>query len=183
MSKIGKKPVKIPEGIKVEIKEGIIVFQNEKGKSLKIPILSGIKAVIENNNLIFKPENNNKQTRSNWGTIRSLSNNAVIGLTSGFEKVLEIKGLGYRAAKENDKIVFQLGFSHPIEFKIPDDLEIEVEGNNIIKIRGIDKSRVGEIAAQIRKFRKPEPYKGKGIRYQGEFIKLKAGKKAIKNAG
>jgi len=179
MAKIGKKPISIPENIEVEVKKDEIVFQDKKGRSLKVPILSGIEPKLEQGNLVFTTTNKNKQTKSNWGTLRSLCNNAIIGLNSGFEKILEIKGLGYKAKKEGNKIILQLGFSHPIEFSIPEDIEIEVERENIIRVKGIDKNRVGEIASKLRRLREPEPYKGKGIRYQGEFIRMKAGKKAV----
>lgn len=179
MSRIGKKPIKIPKEIKTEIKEKELVFENTQGRTLIIPLLKGIKPEMKEDNLLFRSVSDKKQIRSNWGTMRSLASNAVIGLSTGFEKTLEIEGLGYKVSKQDKELVFNLGYSHPIQFEIPEGIEIEVEKNKIIKIKGYDKQLVGETAAKIRKLKKPEPYKGKGIRYQGEIVRRKVGKKAV----
>lgn len=119
-----------------------------------------------------------KQTRSNWGTLASLSLNAIQGLVKDFEKTLVIEGIGYKVTQEGNKLVFGLGFSHPVNYEVPVGVEAALEKNKIIKLKSFDKALLGQTAAEIRAFKKPEPYKGKGIRYQGEVIKLKAGKKA-----
>lgn len=176
MSKIGKKIIVIPEGIKIEIKDGDINFQNAKGEILNFKILPGVLVSVQDKTLSFTIEKKNRQSRTNWGTIRSLANNAVIGLSQGFSKTLEIEGIGYRVEKEGEDLVFKLGFSHPIRLPLPAGIKAEI-AKNILKISGIDKALVGKVAAEIRNLRKPEPYKGKGIRYQGEVIKKKTGKK------
>ncbi len=175
MSKIGKKPIVIPNNVEVEINDGFLDFKGSNGSS-KIKIPSYIKAEIKEGNILFSPENNSKQARANWGTIRSLANNAIIGLTEGFSKNLEVEGIGYRANMEGENLVLNLGLSHPIKFTPPQGIKISTE-KNTIKISGIDNALVGQVAAKIRAFKKPEPYKGKGIRYQGEIVRRKAGKK------
>jgi large subunit ribosomal protein L6 len=175
MSKIGKKPIVIPNNVEVEISDGFLDFKGSNGSS-KIKIPSYIKAEIKEGNILFSPENNSKQARANWGTIRSLANNAIIGLTEGFSKNLEVEGIGYRANMEGENLVLNLGLSHPIKFTPPQGIKISTE-KNTIKISGIDNALVGQVAAKIRAFKKPEPYKGKGIRYQGEIVRRKVGKK------
>lgn len=177
MSKIGKKTIMIPEGVSVDIKEDSIEVIG-KSDTLKVPRLSGIKVEIKDNEIAFSPEDKNKQTLSNWGTQRSLTQNAVIGVVEGFKKELIIKGVGYRARVEDKSLVLGLGFSHPIKYSIPEGINITVEKNTVI-VSGIDKAAVGEAAAKIRSFRKPEPYKGKGIRYSDEIVRRKPGKKAV----
>ena len=181
MSKIGKKPIMIPENAEVEISGGILKFKGVNG-SLDLKIPPYIKAEIKNNILLFSPENNSQETMANWGTARALSNNAILGVTQGFNKVLEIEGVGYRVNMEGDILILNIGFSHPVRFVPPDSIKISV-GKNIIKVSGADKTLVGEIAAKIRALKKPEPYKGKGIKYQGEVIRRKAGKKVAGVAG
>ena len=175
MSKIGKKPITIPDNIEVKISDGFLKFEGNNG-TINLKILSYIKTELKDKMIFFSPENNSKQARANWGTIRSLAANAIIGLTDGFTKVLEIEGIGYRANMEGDTLVLDLGLSHPIKLIPLKGIKISAE-KNIIKISGIDKALVGQIAAKIRAFKKPEPYKGKGIRYQGEIIRRKVGKK------
>lgn len=177
MSKIGKKPIKIPQEVKIELKDNKIIFSNQKGQKLEISKLPGIEIDLEDQVLSFKPITSGRQTKAFWGTMRALCNNAVIGLTSGFEKQLEIRGLGYRVRKEGQNLIFQLGYSHPVNFKIPEDIDVEVK-ENIIKVKGYCKARVGQVAAKIRELKKPDPYKGKGIRYLGEEVKLKPTKRA-----
>ena len=176
MSKIGKKLIVIPEGIKVEIKDEELNFQNSKGESINFKILPGVLPLIEDKTLSFTIEKRNWQTKANLGTTRSLANNAVIGLSRGFSKVLEIQGIGYRIEKDGEDLVCKLGFSHPIRYHLPAGIKAELIKNSV-KISGFDKALVGKVAAEIRELKKPEPYKGKGIRYQGEIIRKKTGKK------
>ena len=176
MSKIGKRPIHISEGIEAEIKEGVISFKGPNA-SLEVPILPGIKVEKTENQIVFIPQDNAKQTLSNWGTLRALAQNAILGAVKDFSKDLVIEGVGYRANVEGEYVILNLGYSHQIRFRIPEGIKIKVE-KNTVNISGADKILVGETAAQIRKFRKPEPYKGKGIRYSDEVIKRKVGKRA-----
>jgi large subunit ribosomal protein L6 len=182
MSKIGKKIINIPDGLKIEIKDGMINFQNSKGEILTLKILPGIVSEVQDKNLFFTTEGENRQTKVNWGTMRSLANNAILGLSQGFSKILELEGVGYRANLEGDDLVLKIGFSHLVRYHLPKGIKVEIIKNSV-KISGFDKILVGKVAAEIRDFKKPEPYKGKGIRYQGEIIKRKAGKKAEAVAG
>lgn len=182
MSKIGKKIIVVPEGITIEIKDREIIFQNAKGEMINLKILPGVLVSLKDKILSFVIEDQNRQSRTNWGTTRSLANNAVIGLSKGFVKTLEIEGVGYKAEKKGEDLVFKLGFSHLINLHLPAGIKAEI-AKNIIKISGFDKGLVGKIAAEIRSLKKPEPYKGKGIRYQGEIIKKKVGKKVETAAG
>ena len=183
MSKIGKQPIKIPENMDVKENDGILEFKSgDKTASLKI--LPFIKIEIKDGVLSFAPKNDSKQARSNWGTMRALANNTVNGLIKDFEKILEIEGVGYKALMEGETLVLNLGFSHPVKVDSPEGIKISAE-KNIIRVTGKDKALVGKIAAEIKKKRKVEPYKGKGIRYQGEVVRRKAGKKVATaaNAG
>lgn len=175
MSKVGKKPIIIPDNVDVKINNGFLEFKGNKG-TYNLAILPFIKIEIKDKMILFAPENNSRQARANWGTMRALTNNAIIGVTQGFEKNLEIEGIGYRANMEGNTLVLNIGYSHPVRFTPPEGVKISVE-KNIIKVSGIDKFLVGKTAAEIRALKKPEPYKGKGIRYQGEIIRRKAGKK------
>lgn len=177
MSRIGKQPIKIPEEVEVKLEGNLVVVKGPKGE-LKIEIKPEVKVDIDNKEVTLNPTNDTKQARSLWGTHRSLIANAVLGVTKGFEKKLEIEGVGYRANLEGKDLVLNLGYSHPIKITPPEGIVFSVE-KNIITVSGIDKQLVGQIAAEIRSKRKPEPYKGKGIRYQGEVIRRKAGKKAV----
>lgn len=181
MSKIGKKPVVIPSGVNVTLGEEFIELESPKGK-IQVKILPGVKVEKAENQLIFKTEKADKQTRANWGTLRSLVQNSVSGLIEGVVKILQIEGIGYRAAKEGGKLVLHVGYSHPVKYPIPPGINVEVE-KNLIKISGIDKQLVGHAAAEIRAIKKPEPYQGKGIRYQDEVITRKAGKKIAGTTG
>ena len=175
MSKIGKKPIIIPADIKVVIGDDNINFESQKGK-LSVKILGGVNAEIRENQLNFSIKESTKQHKSNWGTLRSLAQNAVNGLSSGFSKILEIHGIGFRATQEGDSISFNIGYSHPVKFIPPAGVKIIAE-KNIITVSGIDRALVGQTAAEIRALKKPEPYKGKGIRYKGEAVRHKQGKK------
>ncbi len=177
MSRIGKEPIKIPDGVEIEIKEQKVRVKGPKGV-LEREIHPRIKVELKDGNLLVKRESDDRFQRSLHGLYRSLINNMVIGVTEGFTKSLEIVGVGYRVEKKGSCLVFSLGFSHPIIFSPPDGIELEANGR-IIKVSGIDKELVGLVAAKIRSFRPPEPYKGKGIKYVGEEIKRKAGKAAV----
>ena len=177
MSKIGKKPISFKEGVTVTEEDSFIKVEGPKGKLMvkKIPYVS---VKIENDKVVFKPLKTFKQARSNFGTIRSLVNNAVLGVCEGFSKTLEINGIGFKAVVEGKDLVLNIGFSHLVRFPIPEGVKIEME-KNLIKISGISKDLVGRTAAGIRKLKKPEPYKGKGIKYVDEVIRRKAGKKVV----
>ncbi len=177
MSRIGKKPVEIPKGVSVEIKDDEIIVKGEKGE-LKKKIPPEIKVEIKEGKIFFSPKIETKKTKALWGLIRSLVSNLIKGVTEGFEKKLEIEGLGYKAEIKGKDLILYLGFARPIEFKIPEGVKITVE-KNIISVFGIDKELVGQTAAEIRKIKEPDAYKGKGIRYLGEKIKLKPGKKVV----
>ncbi len=179
MSRLGKLPIIIPAGVQVTITDREILFKGPKGE-LKIAVNPVIEVKLTNNELSIAPyDKAAKNASAMWGLVWSLSRNCVIGVTEGFTKKLEINGVGYRAAVVPGQINMSLGFSHPVEFKLPVGITAIVEGNTIT-LSGVDKQMVGETAAQIRKIRKPEPYKGKGIKYSDEIIRRKAGKAASK---
>jgi len=179
MSRIGKLPIEIPEKITVNLENGQVEISNDKNQNLSIKILEGIQVDIKDNEIKLTPQNDKKQTRSNWGTLRSLLWNAIEGLTKGFLKTLLLKGVGYRINEQDKNLKLELGFSHSISYKKPESIEFEIEGNNKLIVRGYDKSLVGQVAAKIRKFRPVEPYKGRGFRYEDEIVRRKAGKKAV----
>lgn len=176
MSRVGKLPIKIPSGVTVDINGQEISVKGIKGQ-LKQLIPADIKAEISENQIIFSVASQSKNTAAFWGLSRALINNMVKGVTEGFEKRLEIEGVGYKAVLQGVDLVLSLGFSHPINIKAPQGVVFKVE-KNVIIISGIDRQTVGQIAAEIRSKKKPEPYKGKGIRYTGEVVRRKAGKKA-----
>lgn len=178
MSRIGKKPISIPNGLEVKIDGSSLKFKksnNEKELDLK----GHVDVKIEDGKIEFSPKGEDRQSRAYWGTYRALANNIVLGLTEGFSKQLEINGVGYRAAMKGKVLELNLGFSHPINFESPKGIEISVD-KNVVTIKGDDKQQVGKVAAEIRGFRPPEPYKGKGIKYLEERIIRKAGKTAKK---
>lgn len=184
MSRIGKQPIKILEGIEVKIDGQFIIVKGPKGE-LQQKLSKNIKIEMQNKEIVFSPISleklsglNRKKTLANWGTIRMLVFNMIKGVTDGFEKKLELQGVGYRVALEGKKLILSLGFSYPVEIQAPEGIEFKIE-KNIITVSGIDKQLVGQVAAEIRAKRKPEPYKGKGIRYVGEVVRRKAGKKAV----
>ena len=176
MSRIGKMPIPVPAGVTVTLEDGNVVrVKNNKGElTEKIP--SEIEVVIEDGVITVKRGSDDKRHRAMHGLSRALIANMVTGLTEGFTKSLEVVGVGYRVQKSGDKIVINVGYSHPVEVKEQKGITFDVEGTNIIKISGISKQVVGQIAAEIRGIRPPEPYKGKGIRYQGEEVQRKVGK-------
>jgi len=177
MSKIGKKPLTLPEGVEIKWERPLVRVKGPKGE-LSLEIRPEVDLEISGREVRVKKTAENKLARSLWGTYRSLLNNMIIGVTQGFEKKLELVGVGYRAEVKGKTLVLQLGFSHPIEYPIPEGIEITADRTKI-SVRGIDKQKVGQVAAEIRAFRPPEPYKGKGIRYEGEEVRRKAGKAAV----
>jgi large subunit ribosomal protein L6 len=176
MSRVGKKPVIIPSGVKVEQKDGKLTVTGPKG-SLVLPVHEKIEIKISEKEVTIHVKNeDNKKERALWGLFRALVQNLVDGVTKGFEKKLEVNGVGFKVALQGStKLVMALGFSHPVEVEIPSDVTVVVE-KNIITITGADKQRVGQFAAEVRELKKPEPYKGKGIKYIDEVILRKAGK-------
>ncbi|MBI5147823.1 MAG: 50S ribosomal protein L6 [Parcubacteria group bacterium] len=175
MSKIGKQPIKIPEGVEVAIRDGNLEFKH-KNNAAVLKILEHVTASVNDATLSFGVDKDVKQARANWGTTRALSQNIIAGFLNEFSKSLEINGVGFKVAVEGDHLMLNVGFSHPVKFSIPKGVKVSVE-KNVIKISGVDKQLVGETAAKIRAIKKPEPYKGKGIKYVGEAIRRKVGKK------
>jgi large subunit ribosomal protein L6 len=179
MSRIGKKPISIPKGVKVDVKPGAVEIQGPKGKLLQ-PLPPGIGFEVSGENLQAKTLKEDPQLGKFHGLARSLVANAVRGVTEGFRKDLDIVGVGYRAELKGKQVVFALGYSHPIVFDIPAGIDIAIDKQTHITVTGIDRQAVGQVAANIRRMRKPDPYKQKGVRYTGEQLKKKAGKTGAK---
>ena len=178
MSKIGKINISIPEKVKVILSGNNINIEGPLGKkSLNIDLEIFDLNISEGKEVSIKPKKNNQDTKRLWGMNRSLINNAIIGASKGYDKILELTGVGYRATLKGNILNLQLGFSHDINFNIPDGVKIQVEKQNILKISGTDKQQVGMVASEIKSLRPPEPYKGKGIKEQGQYILRKEGKK------
>lgn len=176
MSKIGKKPITIPEGVEIKINDRNLEIRGRLA-TLNLPILTHTNAEIKDKELLISVSGTGKQARANWGTMRALAQNAVNGVSTGFVKYLELEGIGFRATLEGKTLVLNIGFTHPVKFIPPEGVAIAIE-KSAIKISGSDRAVVGEVAAKIRALKKPEPYKGTGIRYRGEVIARKEGKKA-----
>lgn len=176
MSRIGKNPVALPSGVSVEIGAGELTVKGAKG-SLSMTLLDDVSVSQDDGAIRVAPRDEGKRARAMWGLHRSLIANMVEGVSNGFQKDLEIIGVGYRAQVQGRKLILQLGYSKDVEYEIPEGIEISSERPTAIKIAGIDKQQVGQVAAEIRAFRPPEPYKGKGIRYLGEHVLRKEGKK------
>jgi large subunit ribosomal protein L6 len=179
MSRVGKKPIAIPEKVKVTYKSGELSVQGQKGK-LSRSIHPAVTIKIKDGELSVEPLKSDKSSQALRGLTRSLVMNMVTGVDSGFARVLEINGIGYRAEVKGRNLVLMLGYSHPVNFSLPDGVSASVERNNIIKLEGIDKEVLGQTAASIRRLRPPEPYKGKGIKFAEEYIRRKAGKTGTK---
>ncbi|MDD3344731.1 MAG: 50S ribosomal protein L6 [Sulfurospirillaceae bacterium] len=178
MSRIGKKPIAIPAGIEVSVNGDVVEIK--KGSVQKVLDTKGnVDVKVQDSEIVFSPKGADRQSSAFWGTYRALAQNIITGLTEGFKKQLEINGVGYRAAVNGNILELQLGFSHPINYEFPKDIQIVVE-KNVVSIQGNDKQVVGQIAAEIRSFRAPEPYKGKGVKYSNETIIRKAGKTSKK---
>ncbi len=175
MSRVGKKPIEIPSGIKVVI-EGKKVKVEAKGKVLEHIVPEDISAEIKDNTVVVQRPSDARRHRSLHGTTRSLIQNMITGLDKGFEKKLQIQGVGYKAQMKGKNLVLELGFSHSINFDVPEGITIETPSPTEMIIKGFDKQKVGEVAAEIRDYYPPEPYKGKGIRYEGEYVRQKQGK-------
>ncbi|WP_018131295.1 50S ribosomal protein L6 [Effusibacillus pohliae] len=175
MSRIGKKPIAIPSGVEVKYDNGVITVKGPKG-TLSRELHKDMIVKIEDNQIVIERPSDEKLHRSLHGTTRSVVNNMVEGVTNGFQKTLELVGVGYRAAKADNKVTLSLGFSHPVEIVPEEGIDIEVQGTNKLVIKGINKEQVGTFAAKIRSLREPEPYKGKGIKYENEIIRRKVGK-------
>ncbi|MFD2761918.1 50S ribosomal protein L6 [Lentibacillus juripiscarius] len=177
MSRIGLKPLEIPEGVEVKLDGNAVTAKGPKGE-LTRNIHPDMKVVIDDNVLTVERPSEHKEHRALHGTTRSLIANMVNGVHNGFEKALEINGVGYRAQKQGDKVVVNAGYSHPVEVEPVEGIEVDVPQNTRVVVKGIDKELVGAVAAKIRAIRPPEPYKGKGIRYEGEYVRQKEGKTA-----
>ena len=179
MSRVGKKPISIPEKIKASYQQRVVTIQGANG-TLTQQIHPKIDLHIDGQTITVGMRDNNRKTAALQGMTRSLISNMVEGVSKGFERVLEINGIGYRAEARGKSIVFNLGFSHPVDFPLPEGISATVDKNNTVKLAGIDKQLIGQTAARIRQLRPPEPYKGKGIKYAEEYVQRKAGKKGTK---
>ena len=176
MSRIGKKPVAIPAGVSASIEGRTLSVKGPKG-TLSLPLADEVSYAVEDGAISVRPANETKRARSFWGMQRTLVQNLVTGVTEGFTKKLLITGVGYRAASQGKVLKLQLGYSHDVNIDVPEGIEIKTPDQTTVEISGIDRQKVGQVAAEIRRWRKPEPYKGKGIKYAGEFIFRKEGKK------
>ncbi|HEU0045794.1 50S ribosomal protein L6 [Sphingomonas sp.] len=176
MSRIGKKPVPVPAGVTATIDGGQLSVKGPKG-TLSLVLRDEIRYTVENDGISVQPANDTKQARAFWGMQRTLVQNLVTGVTEGFTKKLLITGVGYRAAAQGRNLKLQLGYSHDVNVDVPEGIEVKTPDATTVEISGSDKQKVGQLAAEIRRWRKPEPYKGKGIKYDGEFIFRKEGKK------
>ncbi|MGA6927092.1 MAG: 50S ribosomal protein L6 [Desulfosarcina sp.] len=179
MSRVGKKPITIPDKTSIDYSDRQLVVKGEKG-TLSRTLHPAVDLTIQENTISVTIDQDDRKNRSLQGLTRSLVANMVDGVSKGFERTLEINGIGYRAEMKGNAIVLNLGYSHPIDFELPDGISAAVDKNNVIRLTGIDKEKVGQTAASIRKLRKPEPYKGKGVKYAEEYIQRKAGKTGTK---
>lgn len=179
MSRIGKKAIPLAKGVKVEVKDGVIKVEGPKGK-LEQPLRGALTVKVEPESVKVERHNDEKQTKAMHGLYRALINNMVVGVSQGYSRKLELVGVGFKAEAKSNYIVFSLGYSHPIYFKPPEGVKVEVPQPTNVVVSGIDKELVGSVAAKIRSFKKPEPYKGKGIKYENEVIRRKEGKTAGK---
>jgi large subunit ribosomal protein L6 len=176
MSRVGMLPVEVPDGVDFQIAGGEVTAKGKLG-ALSVRVVDEVEVSREENFIWVKPVNDTKRAHTMWGTTRSLINNIVAGVSQGFEKKLEINGVGYRAQVQGKNLILQLGHSHEIRYPIPEGIKIDVPSQTEIVVSGADNQKVGQVAAEIRSFRKPEPYKGKGVRYADEIILRKEGKK------
>ena len=181
MSRIGKKPVPVVKGVKVTVQDHLVKMEGPKGK-LELTVHPLITVKQDGENLLVTRPDDEKQSKALHGLTRALLNNMVVGVSAGYKKTLEIQGVGYKAEMKGKKLVLSVGYANTVAMDIPSDVQVALEGTNKIHVTGADKQAVGEFAAQVRKTRKPEPYKGKGIRYEGESVKIKPGK-AFAGAG
>ena len=175
MSRIGKKPIRIPQGVTVTIAEGAVEVKGPKGR-LRQPVPPGVRFAQDDGALVATLERDEKQLRKFHGLARSLVANAVDGVTNGFKKELDIVGIGYRAELKGKQVHFALGYSHPVVFDVPEGIDVAIDKQTHVTVTGVDRQLVGQVAADIRSLRKPDPYKQKGVRYTGEALKKKVGK-------
>ncbi len=178
MSRVGKQILKVPAGVELSLASGVLTVKGAKGTLTKAFKTNIVDIKIENGEVSFIPKNQENMTRALWGTYASHVENMIEGVTNGYEKKLEVEGVGYKSAVEGTNLKFSLGFSHPVIMAIPEGLKVTAE-KNVIVVSGSDKESVGQFSAKIRDQKPPEPYKGKGIHYQGEYIRRKQGKKAV----
>ncbi len=176
MSRVGKQPIAIPTGVTVNVANGQVAVKGSKGE-LKMGVAPETVIELADGKAHVKPINKSRRARAMWGTMRNQLNNMVTGVSQGFTKKMEIRGVGYRAAADKEYLTIALGFSHEVKYAIPKGIEIKVDKNTSIEILGFDKRLVGQVASEIRELRKPEPYKGKGVRYENEYVRQKEGKK------
>jgi large subunit ribosomal protein L6 len=176
MSRIGKKPVAIPAGVQADIAGNVLSVKGPKG-SLAMQLVDDVTYEIADGAISVQPANDGRRARAFWGMQRTLVSNLVTGVTDGFTKVLEITGVGYRASVAGSTLRLQLGYSHDVNYEIPEGITVKTPDQTTVEISGSDRQKVGQVAAEVRRWRKPEPYKGKGIKYRGEFIFRKEGKK------
>jgi len=176
MSRIGKRPVPLPSGVTATTEGRTLVVKGPKG-TLSLQMREEINYDISEDGISVQPANETKQARAFWGMQRTLVQNLVTGVSEGFTKVLEITGVGYRATAQGKNLKLQLGYSHDVNVEVPEGIEVKTPDNTTVEVSGIDRQKVGQVAAEIRRWRKPEPYKGKGIKYRGEYIFRKEGKK------
>ena len=176
MSRIGKRPVAMPSGVTADIQDGTLTVKGPKG-TLAMGLTDEIAYEVKDGEISVLPANETKRAQSFWGMQRTLVSNLVEGVTEGYTRVLEISGVGYRAQAQGKKLKLQLGYSHDVDVDVPEGIEVKTPDQTTVEISGIDKQKVGQFAAEIRRWRKPEPYKGKGIKYRGEYVFRKEGKK------
>jgi large subunit ribosomal protein L6 len=176
MSRIGKRPVPLPKGVTAQVAQGTVSVKGPKGE-LKLKLVPEVEAALGDGGIAITPREQTDRARAMWGMQRTLVNNLVRGVTEGFTEKLEISGVGYRAAVQGKNLNLQLGFSHDVAYPIPEGITIVSEKPTMISVSGMDKQLVGQVAAEIRSYRRPEPYKGKGVRYEGEYVRRKEGKK------
>ena len=175
MSRLGKKPIAVPNGVTVTVANGNVVVKGPKGELTQV-VIEGYDVTADDKSVTVKPTVEGKQFSAKWGLLSVLIKNMVIGVSEGYQKALIVDGVGYRVTLQGNKLTIIAGYSHPILYIAPEGITFEVEGANKVIVKGVDKQVVGQVAAEIRAIRKPEPYKGKGIRYEGEYIARKAGK-------
>jgi large subunit ribosomal protein L6 len=180
MSRIGRMPIRIPDGVTISVGNGMVTVKGTKGELSQDYHKSFVKINLEDKVCTIERNSESKQAKSMHGLYRKLIHNMVVGVSEGFTKVLLVNGVGYRAELRDDVLVLNLGYSNPIEYPVPEGITISVEGNNRIIVSGADRQQIGQVSAEIRRFRPPEPYKGKGIRYENEYVRRKIGKTGIK---
>jgi len=176
MSRIGKNPVEIPDGVSVDVVGQVVTAKGKQGQ-LSATLADVVEIAVQDKLITLSPRNDSTATQKLWGTSRSVINNLVLGVNEGYSRNLEIQGVGYRAQVQGKELILQLGFSHEVHYAVPEGIKIDCSDQTHIAVTGPDKQKVGQTAAEIRSFRPPEPYKGKGIRYEGEYVYRKEGKK------